>query len=49
MIKMRWNKTNNNLVDTSVQNTDLNMIIDVINNGIQVINKIKEEYMKDIE
>jgi len=46
---MRWNKKNNNLVDTSVQNTDLNMIIDVINNGIQVINKIKEEYEEDIE
>jgi len=33
----------NNLVDTSVQNTDLNMIIDVINNGIEIINKLKEK------
>jgi len=33
----------NNLVDTSVQNTDLNMIIDVINNGIEITNKLKEK------
>jgi len=31
----------NNFVDTSVQNTDLNMIIDVIN--IEVINISKED------
>jgi len=35
------------LVDTSVQNTDLNMIIDVINNGIEVINKLKEDGEKE--
>jgi len=29
-----------NLVDTSVQYTDLNIIIDVINNGIEVINTL---------
>jgi len=33
----------NNLVDTSVQNTNLNMIIDVINNGVEIINKLKEK------
>jgi len=32
----------NNLVDTRVQNIDLNMIIDVINNGIEIFNKLKE-------
>jgi len=36
-----------NLVDTSVQNTDLNMIIDVINNGIEIINKLKEKGKRD--
>jgi len=37
----------NNLVDTSVKNTDLNMIIDVINNGNEIINKIKEKGERD--
>jgi len=37
----------NNLVDTSVQNTYLNMIIDVINNGIEIIDKLKEKGERD--
>jgi len=37
----------NNLLDTSVQNTDLNMTIDVINNGIEIINKLKEKRERD--
>jgi len=37
----------NNLVDTSVQNTDSNMIIDVISNGIEIVNKLKEKGERD--
>jgi len=37
----------NNLEDTSFQNTDLIMIIDVINNGIEIINKLKEKGERD--
>jgi len=37
----------NKLVDTSVQNTDLNMVIDVINNGIQIITNLTEKGERD--
>jgi len=37
----------NNLVDTSVQNTDSNMIIDVISNGIEIVNKLIEKGERD--
>jgi len=37
----------NNLVDTSVQSTDLNMIIDVINNRFELINKLNEKGERD--
>jgi len=59
MIKIRWKNNNTFLdtsvqfLDTSdqnttgVKNTDLNMIIDVINNGIEVINKLKEDVEKE--
>jgi len=33
--------------NTSVQNTDLNMIIDVINNGVEITNKLKEKGERD--
>jgi len=36
-----------NLADTSIQNTDLNMIIDVINNGIEIINILKDKWGRD--
>jgi len=37
----------NNMVDTSVQDTDLHMIIDVINYGIEIINKLKKKVERD--
>jgi len=37
----------NNLIDTIVQNTDLIMIIDVINNEIETINKFIEKGERD--